>query len=359
LDSKFQLYPEASVQNPIDVLATAAAPHYRAAMNTLMDEDQIDSVYINFVTPPFVDTQSVAKEMAEVSKLRKKPIVCNYMTDKAQWIDTTKILKEGGIPCYDFPEMAAKALAALTRFGEIQRRETGNVKNYQDINKSKVETIVLGAKKSSREILTAEEVYDVLAAYGIRVADWKITSNLEEAEKAADVIGFPVVIKADAESIIHKSDVGGVAINLKDRNELRKAVEKMMKNFDETNLQYFVQKYMPDGIELIVGAKAETGLGHLLMFGIGGIFVEVLKDVIFKITPVTNVEIQDMLSSIKAAPLLDGIRGGKGVYKDGVIEIIQRTSQLITDFPLIQEMDLNPIIAYEDQVLVVDARIKI
>ena len=356
---KDKLYPEASVQNPIDVLATAAAPHYRAAMNTLMDEDQIDSVYINFVTPPFVDTQSVAKEMAEVSKLRKKPIVCNYMTDKAQWIDTTKILKEGGIPCYDFPEMAAKALAALTRFGEIQRRETGNVKNYQDINKSKVETIVLGAKKSSREILTAEEVYDVLAAYGIRVADWKITSNLEEAEKAADVIGFPVVIKADAESIIHKSDVGGVAINLKDRNELRKAVEKMMKNFDETNLQYFVQKYMPDGIELIVGAKAETGLGHLLMFGIGGIFVEVLKDVIFKITPVTNVEIQEMLSSIKAAPLLDGIRGGKGIYKDGVIEIIQRTSQLITDFPLIQEMDLNPIIAYEDQVLVVDARIKI
>jgi acetyltransferase len=356
---KDKLYPEASVQNPIDVLATAAAPHYRAAMDTLMDEDQIDSVYINFVTPPFVDTQSVAKEMAEVSKQRKKPIVCNYMTDKAQWIDTTKIMKEGGIPCYDFPEMAAKALAALTRFGEIKRRETGEVKNYNDINKSKAETILLGAKKSSREILTAEEVYDVLAAYGIRVADWKIASNLEEAEKAADEIGFPVVIKADAESIIHKSDVGGVAINLKDRNEVRIAVEKMQKNITETNLQYFVQKYMPDGRELIIGAKAETGLGHLIMFGIGGIFVEVLKDVIFKITPVTNVEVQDMLSSIKAAPLLDGIRGEKRVDKDGVIETIQRTSQLITDFPMIQEMDLNPIIAYEDQVLAVDARIKI
>ncbi|MCW9097883.1 MAG: acetate--CoA ligase family protein, partial [Ignavibacteriaceae bacterium] len=164
---------------------------------------------------------------------------------------------------------------------------------------------------------------------------------------------------ADAESIIHKSDVGGVAINLKDGNEVRIAVENMKKNFGEENLRFLVQKYMPGGRELIVGAKAETGLGHLIMFWIGGIFVELLKDVIFKIAPVTNVEVQDMLSSIKAAQLLDGIRGEKGVNKDGVTDIIQRTSQLVTDFPMIQEMDLNPIIAYEDQVLAVDARIKI
>jgi len=356
---KEKLYPEASVQNPIDVLATAAAPHYRAAMHTLLDEDQIDSVYINFVTPPFVDTESVAKEMAEVSKQKKKPIVCNYMTDKAQWIETTKIMKEGGIPCYDFPEMAAKALAALTRFGEIKRRETGEVKNFDDVNKSKAETILAAVKKSKREILNAKEVYDVLAAYGIPVADWKIAGNIEEAEKAADEISFPVVIKADAESIIHKSDVGGVAINIKDGNEVRIAVEKMQKKFIDTNLKFFIQKYLPGGRELIVGAKAEQGLGHLIMFGIGGIFVEVLKDVIFKIAPVTNLEVEDMLSSIKAAPLLDGIRGEKGVDKNRVIEIIQRISQLITDFPMIQEMDLNPIIAFEDQVLAVDARIKI
>jgi acetyltransferase len=306
-----------------------------------------------------VDTESVAKEMAEVSKQRKKPIVCNYMTDKAQWIETTKIMKEGGIPCYDFSEMAAKALAALTRFGEIKRRDTGEVKNYNDVNKSTAETILLTAKKSNREILNAEEVYDLLGAYGIPVADWKIAGNVEEAEKAADEIGFPVVIKADAESIIHKSDIGGVAINLKDINEVRIAVENMQKNFDMANMQYFVQKYMPGGRELIIGAKAEVGLGHLIMFGIGGIFVEVMKDVIFKIAPVTNVEVKDMLSSIKAAALLDGVRGEAGINKNGLIEIIQRISQLVVDFPMIQEMDLNPIIAYEDRVLAVDARIKI
>ncbi len=356
---KEKLYPEASVRNPIDVLATAAAPHYRAAMDTLLEEEQIDSIYINFVTPPFVDTESVAKEMAEVSKLKKKPIVCNYMTDKAQWIETTKIMKEGGIPCYDFPEMAAKALAALTRFGEIRRREKDTVKLFDDVNKGKAESILLSAKKLNREILNAKEVYDVLAAYGIPVADWKIASNVEEAEKAANEIGFPIVIKADTESIIHKSDVGGVAINLKDKNEVRMAVEKMQNKFDEANLRFFIQKYLPGGRELIVGAKAETGLGHLIMFGIGGIFVEVLKDVIFKIAPVTRTEVKDMLSMIKAAALLDGIRGESGINKDAVIEIIQRTSQLVTDLPVIKEMDLNPIIAFKNQALAVDARIKI
>jgi len=133
----------------------------------------------------------------------------------------------------------------------------------------------------------------------------------------------------------------------------------MMKNFDEADMKFFIQKYLPGGRELIVGAKAENGLGHLIMFGIGGIFVEVLKDVIFKIAPVTRTEVKDMLSSIKAAALLDGIRGESGLNKDVVIEIIQRTSQLVTDLPVIKEMDLNPIIAIKDQVLAVDARIKI
>ena len=356
---KDKLYPEASIHNPIDVLATAAAPHYRAAMDTLMDEEQIDSVYINFVTPPFVDTESVAKEMAEVSKQKKKPIICNYMTDKAQWIETTKILKDGGIPCYDFPEMAAKALAALTRFNEIRSRKTGEVKKFDDVKKGNAEDILSKVKNANREILTAEEVYEILTAYCIPVADWRITDSMEKAEKAAEEIGYPVVVKVDSESIIHKSDVGGVAVNLKDSNAVRTTIEEMKKKFEASNLRFFVQKYLSGGKEVIVGAKAEPGLGHLIMFGLGGIFVEILKDVVFKISPVTNVEANEMLSSIKGAPLLKGIRGEKGINKDNIIEIIQRISQLVNELPLIKEMDLNPVIAYEDKVFVVDARIKI
>ena len=356
---KDKLYADASVNNPIDVLATAAAPHYRAALDTLMDEEQVDSIYVNFVTPPFADTESIAKEMAEVSLQKKKPVICNYMTDKAQWTGTTKILKGGNIPCYDFPEMAAKALAALTRFGRIRSRKIGEIKQFDDIDRSKVEKIFLEVQKSNRQLLTAQEAYDILTAYSIPVADWKVTNEIKSAVDAASDIGYPVVIKADSESVIHKSDVGGVTVNLMDENTVKKTVEEMKKKFDAPDLKFLVQKYLAGGRELIIGTKAEPGLGHLIMFGLGGIFVEVLKDVVFKIAPVTNVEAGEMLSSVKASVLLDGIRGEAAVNKEGVIEIIQRVSQLVTDFPLIQEMDLNPIIAFEKNNFVVDVRIKI
>ena len=252
--------------------------------------------------------------------------------------------------------MAAKALAALTRFGEIRRHRTGNVRTFDDVNKSFVENLFSQAK---REILSAEDVYNILDAYRIPVADWEIVDDVEDAVNAASKIGFPVVLKADAESIVHKSDVGGVAVNLKDEKEFSTALNEMKEKFKSSDLKFLVQKFLPGGRELIIGAKAEPGLGHLLMFGIGGIFVEVMKDVVFKIAPVTDLEAGEMLSSIKAAKLLTGVRGRKGIAMDAVAEIIQRISQLITDFPQIQEMDLNPLIAYEDKVYAVDARIKI
>ena len=356
---KDKLYADASINNPIDVLATAAAPHYRAALDTLMEEEQVDSIYINFVTPPFADTESIAKEMAEVSLQKRKPVICNYMTDKAQWIETSKILKDGAIPCYDFPEMAAKALAALTRFGKIRSRKIGEVKQFDDIDKSKAEKIFKEVQNSNRELLTAQEAYDILAAYKIPVAEWRVVNDIKSAVETANTIGYPVVIKADSESVVHKSDVGGVAVNLNDENAVKKTAEETKKKFDAPDLKFLIQKYLPGGRELIVGVKAEPGLGHLIMFGLGGIFVEVLKDVIFKIAPVTNVEAAEMLSSIKATKVLDGIRGEKGINKNGIVEIIQRISQLVTDFPLIQEMDLNPIIGYETSNFVVDVRIKI
>ena len=135
--------------------------------------------------------------------------------------------------------------------------------------------------------------------------------------------------------------------------------EEMEKKFEVEDLRFFLQKYLPEGKEVIVGAKAEKGLGHLVMFGIGGIYVEILKDVVFKIAPVTTVEAREMLSSLKMTPLLRGVRGERGVDEEGIIEIIQRLSQLVTELPMIQEMDLNPVIAYEDRAFVVDARVSV
>lgn len=356
---KQTMLPAASINNPIDVVATAGPPQFRSAIDVMMDEEEIDSIYIVFVTAPFSDCEGISRELAIVNRQSRKPVVCNFITDKTQWAETTKIMKEGGIPCYDFPETAAKALVSLTRYHDLQTRITGTIKKFKDVNIKTAREIISKAMKSSREILSATDVYQILSAYNIPVAGWRMADTIGDTVKAAEEIGFPVVIKADSESIVHKSDVGGVAINIKDSTAVRSVAEKMIKKFNTKDLRFFVQKFLPGGRELIVGAKAEKGLGHLVMFGLGGIFVEVFKDVVFNIAPLSDTEASEMLESIKAAPLIKGVRGEKGVCQNCVIEIIQRISQLVTDLPEIQEMDLNPIIAYEDKVFVVDARIKI
>jgi acetate---CoA ligase (ADP-forming) len=354
-----KLFREASVGNPTDVLATGGAEHYRAVLDVMMDEEQIDSIFINFVTPFFMDNESIAREIAEVNQQGRKSIVCNLMTDKNQWPETLKILKDGGVPCYSFPGTAARALVALAQYNEIRSRDIGEPKHFDDVNKSKAEGILQQAKEAGRNVLSAAEVYDILDAYGIPAAGWQVVDNAADAAKAAAEIGFPVVVKADSESILHKSDMGGVAVNLADGDAVRSKVAEMEKAFDAGDLKFLVQKYLPGGREVIVGAKAEPGLGHLVMFGSGGIYVEILEDVVFKLAPVTTVEAQEMLSSIKMAPLLEGVRGEKGVDEAGIVEIIQRVSQLVADLPAIQEMDLNPVIAYEDGAFAVDARISV
>jgi acetyltransferase len=353
------LFPEATIGNPIDVLATAGAEHFRAAIEVMLEEDQIDSIFLNLVTPFFVDAESIAREIVVMNRQRRKPIVCNLMTDKRQWSGTVDIFKEGGVPCFSFPSMAARVLVALTAYQRVRSREIGDLVRFDDVQRSRVENVLNVAVKAGREILTADEVYEILTAYGIPVANWRMVTNPEAALEAAADIGYPVVVKADAESIAHKSDVGGVAINLKDGAMLRAAVEGMNEELGIDGLRFLIQRYLPGGREVILGAKAEEGLGHLIMFGIGGIFVEILKDVVFKLTPVTTAEAQEMFTSIQGAAILKGVRGEQGVHEHGLQEIILRLSQLVTDTPAIQEMDLNPILAFEDRVCVVDARISL
>ena len=356
---KERLYPAASIANPIDVLATAMAPHWRAAMDALLNEEHIDSIYINFVTPPFVDCDAVAREMAEVSNMRKKPIVCNYMTDKEQWTSTTAILNSGNIPCYDFPEMAAKALSALVKYNNIKNREIQEPKIFDDVNREKVNNIITNAKNGLREILNSAEVYSILDSYGIKTAPWHLAQSIEEAIKASEGIGFPVVLKADSAEIIHKSDEGGVALNLKSPEEVSYIAKEMSKKFKVDDLKFLIQKFIPGGKEVIIGATEEPGLGHLIMFGLGGIFVELLKDVAFEITPVSAPEAKDMIDSIKTSKILKGFRGDKGVNILRLIETIQRISQLVSENPEIREMDLNPVSAFVDDAFVIDARIRI
>jgi acetate---CoA ligase (ADP-forming) len=356
-------FPEAALENPIDVVATAGGPQFRAAMDVLLEEDGVDSIFMNFVTAPFTDVQAVAREIAAVSKLGKKPIVCNFMTDlsrEERYRESFRILKEGGVPCYPNPSDAAKALAALVKYNRLKRRDIGHPEVFAGVNVAKAKSVIEQAQQAGRDILSANDVYTIFEAFGIPVAPWRVVASATDAVAAADAIGYPVVVKVDSDKIDHKSDMGGVAVNLKDAAAVRGAVEEMQSRLRQFgNLNFFVQKFLPGGRELIIGATAARGLGHLVMFGLGGIYVEVLKDVAFKLAPVTSVEAQEMLATLKTAALLGGVRGEKGVNKEKVINLIQRVSLLVSELPMIKEMDLNPIMAFEDAVFAVDGRIRV
>lgn len=357
---KTKLYPEASVHNPVDVLATGTAVHYRACLDAMMEDDNFDSIYINFVTPFFVDNESIAREIVTVNEQRKKPMVCNLMTDPKQWGKVVRILRAGGVPCFNLPGVAARSLSALVRLNDIRNREIGTVPVWGDVDKAGARALLEGAKAAGRSNLSAAEVYRILGAYQIPVADWRIATDAETAAKAAAQIGYPVVVKADADAIVHKSDMGGVAVNLTDEATLRAAVAKMQSAFGGSkDLKFLVQKFQPGGLEVIMGAKAEPNLGHLIMFGLGGIYVEIMKDVVFELTPVTDAEARNMVSSIKGAALLEGVRGQAGVDRRALMELIGRLSQLVQDLPEIREMDLNPVMAFADRVCAVDARMAI
>ncbi|MDF1589968.1 MAG: acetate--CoA ligase family protein [Desulfobacterales bacterium] len=356
---KERLFPDASIRNPVDVLATAPAEHFRFCLDAMMADDNFDAVFVNFVTPFFVETDSIVREIVTVSQKQLKPIVCNLMTDRRQWTETVRILREGGVPFFAFPSEAARAMAALVRYQQIRQQDAGRVVIFDDVDKPRAEAILQKAAAAGRKRLSAAEVFEILAAYKIPVVDWGAADSVEAAVATAQQIGFPVAVKADSAAVVHKSDMGAVALDLKDPAAVRAAVEKMKQKIEADDLSFFVQKYVPGGLEIALGAKAEAGLGHLIMFGLGGIFVEVLKDVVFNLMPVTDAEADRMLSDIKGAALLAGVRGRRGVDREAVKELICRLSQLVGDLPVISEMDINPVLAFEDRAVVVDARISL
>ena len=351
-----KLYPEASVSNPVDVLATGTAAHYLACLEAMMADDSFDCILVHFVTPFFVDTESHRHgAIAQVNMQQIKPMVCNLMTDRRQWAETEAILKAGGVPCFALPSDAARALGALVRYRHILDREPGRVRSYPDVDTEGARTVFDTAR--GQQMLAADQVYQILEAYGIDVPQWQMADDVEGAAAAADAIGYPVVVKADAGSVVHKSDMGGVAVNLVDTEAVKAAVTTMSQSIEADDLRFFVQQFVPGGREVILGAKAEPGVGHLIMFGLGGIFVEVLKDVVFNLTPVTDAEARGMLDGIRASALLDGVRGEPPVDKTALVDLIQRLSRLVTDFPQIRELDLNPVMAFEKGAVAVDARI--
>jgi acetyl-CoA synthetase (ADP-forming) len=218
------------------------------------------------------------------------------------------------------------------------------------------------AVKEGRKNLLETEAKAVCRDYGIPVTKSELATNEQEAARLAEKIGFPVVLKILSPDIIHKSDVGGVMVNLKDAKEVRDAYQQIMKNVKNHNakakiLGILVQEMAPSSTEVIVGAIKDPQFGPALMFGLGGVFVEVLKDVTFRIAPVAADEAREMIGEVKAYPLLKGYRGSAPADIDAIVKIILATSKLVMEHQEVKELDLNPIMVYEKGAKTVDARI--
>ena len=356
------LLPQAALENPIDVIATAGAEHFRQALEVLLEDDAIDALYVNFVTPSFTDTQAIAREIVAVNQRRCKPLVCNLMTDLSQerFRVTQRILLDGGVPCYAFPGDAARALGALHRYGVLHARPRAAPRVFDDVDALRARTLVESVQRAGRTVLAADEVATLFECYRIPLAGWAMADSADAAVTVAERIGLPVVVKIDSPAASHKSDVGGVAVNLRDTAAVRTAVQDMQQRLAHLGpLRFIVQQFMPAGLELIVGATKSGTLGHLLMFGLGGIHVEVLKDVVFKLGPLSAPEAESMLEAIRAKALLRGVRGQSGVCKPALVTLLQRVSMLLSDLPMIEELDLNPVLGYPDAVCAVDGRVRI
>jgi len=351
-----KLLPEASVNNPIDVLATAGPEHFAGAMNALIEDDGIDAIFLNFVTPFFVDTLGVAREIADANRRSPKPIIATVMTEKQGWAETLKIIRESGVPAYDMPETGARALASMGRYGTFLHQPVEPPVAFADVDTDRARSIIREAHQANRTSLAAAEAFELLTCYRIPIAPYATARDPDECLAAAEKIGYPVVLKVDADAVLHKTESGGVVLDIGDAQSLRTHAEDLAARFADASPRFLLQKQLPAGQEVIVGARAAEGLGHVVMFGLGGIYVEVLEDVSFKLTPVSAREARAMIEAIRTYPLLEGVRGQPGVDLSALVDLIQRVSQLLTDNPEIRELDINPFFAFERGAQAVDVR---
>ncbi|MBU0717862.1 MAG: acetate--CoA ligase family protein, partial [Planctomycetes bacterium] len=352
-----KLYPEASINNPIDVLATAGPEHFAAAIGALAEDDGIDAIFLNFVTPFFVDTLGVAREIAEANRVSNKPIIATVMTEKKGWAETLRVIRDGGVPTYDMPETGARVLASMGRYAAMAKHSGEVPVAFADVDTARARSIVASARQDQRTSLSAGEAWELLNCYGIASARSRIAQTVDECVAAADAIGYPVVLKVDAESVVHKSDRGGVVLGIPDAAAAREQAARLAKQFAAASPRFLVQEQLPAGHEVIVGGQLIEGLGHAIMFGLGGIFVEVLKDVSFKLVPVSAGEAQGLIESLRAHKLLTGVRGQPSADVAALAEIIQRVSQMLIDNPEIRELDLNPVFAFEHGAKAADVRV--
>ncbi len=362
---KDKLQAIASIANPIDMMATASGEDFGLSLQTLIDDPGIDAAVVCFMTPFFVDTSSIAAAIEQKAASCAKPIIAVAMTnpdEKPEWRETIERVRAAGVPVYYFPETAARVLANMNRFRMLRDRPRADVPELE-VDAKAVGKLLDEAKTGADGFLSAKDVYGLLEHYGISAPQQRFCADWEDVRQAASELGYPLVLKGDSPELVHKTDSGGVALNLADEAALEEAFHTMKEKLSGfSDLGFVVQKQLSKGLEVIIGGTRAMGAHKMIMFGLGGIHAEVLKDVVFKMAPVSKPEAEQMLGGIHSTALLDGVRGQAGVDRGALVDLLVRVSLLLSQNARISELDLNPVMAYpsgQETTVVVDARIRL
>ena len=354
----------ASVKNPIDMIASAPIEHYKQTLETVIADENVDmiiTIYLPFLGLKDID---VAKALMEIkAEHPEKPVIGVFMT-KSEFFSTLSDMKVN-MPFFMYAEEAADGLNRLNQQRKWMERPEGKIPTF-DVDYKRAQEIIAKSVNEGRAQLTTRESIDVLDAYGIRVCKSGFAKSEDEAVSIADSIGYPVVMKMTSKTTSHKTDVGGVRVNIQSAEQLRAEYQDLIAKLTEKGLLeglegVIIQEMVKGNREMVCGIATDPQYGPMMMFGLGGVFIEVMKDVTFRIAPLTDVDAKEMIKSVKAYKLLEGARGTKPAQMEQIEETLLRLSQLVHDFKFIDELDINPLLISEKtgEGIAVDGRIKV
>ena len=356
---------DATVRNPIDLVAGATAEQFGAAMRTVLLDDSIDALLAIFVPPLVTRAEDVARAMAGAAESAgEKPVVACFLGQAGVPSELRGDETHRTIPSFAFPEAAAHALGRVADLADWRRRPVGRIPEFDDVDLDGARAIVAKAldTASDRDAgawLDQQDAGALLSCFAIRVVGFSVATSPDTAVAAADQLGYPVALKAAAPEMVHKSDRGGVALDLADAAAVRAAFTTMAGSLGDAMGGAVVQKMVPPGVETIVGVTHDPSFGPLVLFGLGGVTAELLADRALRIVPITDQDAHDLVRALRGSPLLFGYRGTPAVDVEALESMLLRVGHLADEISEVAEMDLNPVIVGPGGVVAVDVKIRV
>ncbi len=340
----------ASAANPVDVLGDALAARYEHALQLVLRDPGVDGVIVIVTPQAMTEIEATAHVIGRVAAQSRLPIL-GCLMGEARIEAGVRVLHRYGVPNYPFPERVAGALAAMVGYQRQQGRSAPPLRQFE-VDRAAAQQVFDRAHQEGRVSIGDSEARAILEAYGFPVPPSQLAATPEEAIDAAEEMGYPVVLKIASPDILHKTDVGGVRLNLRSPGDVRDAFDLIVYRAsryvpDARIWGCLVQKMVPSGREVLIGMNRDPQFGPLVAFGLGGIYVEALKDIVFRIAPFSPQEAEEMIREIRSYPLLEGVRGEPPADHTAMVDALCRISQLVTDFPAIVELDINPLLVFE------------